>query len=87
MKRNRRLTELTNIGQKIASRLNAVGIRNEADLRRIGPVEAHRRLEDEFPEETLPVCYYLYSFEGALLDLHWDDIGSERKKQLKEEIR
>ncbi len=87
MKTNRKLTDLMNIGSKIASRLEAVGIHDEADLRRVGPVEAHRMLEDEFPEETLPVCYYLYSFEGALQETHWDAIGKDRKKQLKDIIR
>lgn len=86
MKTNRPLTDLVNIGAKIASRLETVGIHNEADLRSAGPVEAHRRLADAFPEESLPVCYYLYAFEGALHDLHWDAIGPERKKQLKDEI-
>ena len=76
-----------NIGTKIASRLETIGIHDEADLRRVGPVKAHLMLEDEFPEETLPVCYYLYSFEGALQDMHWDAIGAERKKQLKDKIR
>ena len=87
MTTNRNLTDLVNIGAKIASRLAAVGIHNEADLRRVGPVQAHLMLEDQFPEETLPVCYYLYSFEGALHDVHWDAIGKERKKQLKNNIR
>ena len=87
MKRNRSLTDLVNIGAKIASRLEAVGIPDEAELRRVGPVAAHRRLEAQDPEEPLPVCYYLYSFEGALRDIHWNAIGAQRKKQLKDQIR
>lgn len=86
MKSSRELTDLMNIGTKIASRLQHVGIRNEADLRRAGPVKAHRMIGDAFPEETLPVCYYLYSFEGALRDLHWDEIGADRKKKLKAQV-
>ena len=84
MQRNRELTELINIGPKIASRLKQVGLHREADLRRAGPVKAHRLLADAFPEETLPVCYYLYAFEGARRDLHWDEIGEDRKLKLKE---
>lgn len=82
-KPNRELTELMNIGAKIASRLIKVGIHNEADLRRVGPGVAHQRIADAYPDETLPVCYYLYSFEGALRDIHWNEIGEARKKQLK----
>ncbi len=84
---NRKLTDLINVGVKIADRLEAVGIHNEADLRKAGPVEAHQRLALRFPEETLPVCYYLYSFEGALRNLHWDTIGSARKQQLLDAVR
>ena len=87
MKRNCELTDLNNIGPKIASRLKQVGIHNEADLRRAGPVEAHRLISNAFPEETLPVCYYLYSFEGALRDLHWNEIGADEKRKLKNMIR
>ncbi len=86
MKPNRQLTELKNIGKKIAGRLNTVGIFSEDDLRQIGAVGAHKMLREKYPDERLPVCYYLYAFAGALSDKHWDDIGSEKKRQLKESI-
>jgi DNA transformation protein len=86
MKRNRELADLKNIGPKLHARLKQVGIHGETDLRRAGAVEAYRRIAGAFPEETLPVCYYLYSFEGALRDLHWDDIGADRKMKLKKMI-
>lgn len=86
MSRNRDLTVLKNIGKKIAGRLNEVGIFSEDDLRLAGAVGAHRMIKDKHPDETLPVCYYLYSFEGALTDRHWDEIGAHRKQQLKEQI-
>jgi DNA transformation protein and related proteins len=83
MAQNRRLTDLKNIGKKIAGRLNEVGIFSENELRLAGAVAAHRMIKKKYPEETLPVCYYLYSFEGALTDRHWDEIGEERKQELK----
>ncbi len=86
MNRNRPLTDLKNIGQKIARRLQEVGIFSEANLRAVGAVEAHRRLKEKYPNETLAVCYYLYSFEGALCDKHWDDIHATKKRGLREEI-
>lgn len=66
MKQSRTLTDLKNIGQKIASRLNAVGIFTEEELQAVGSVEAHRLIKKNYPKELLPVSYYLYSFEGAL---------------------
>ena len=86
MENNRKLTDLRNIGKKIARRLNEVGIFSEDELRVAGAVEAHKMIKERYPDETLPVCYYLYSFEGALNDIHWDDIGEERKQKLKAEI-
>lgn len=86
MSRNKNLTDLKNIGKKIASRLNEVGIFSEDDLRKVGALGAHRMIKERYPDETLPVCYYLYSFEGALTDTHWDEIGEHRKQQLKSQI-
>jgi DNA transformation protein len=83
MSENRKLTDLKNIGKKLATRLNEVGIFSEEDLRQVGAVGAHRLIKQRYPDETLPVCYYLYSFEGALTEKHWDDIGASRKQQLK----
>jgi DNA transformation protein len=86
MEKHRKLTDLRNIGKKIAGRLNAVGIYTEDELRAAGAVKAHRMIVKAYPEETLPVCYYLYSFQGALDDKHWNDIGIERKHALKESL-
>jgi len=86
MTRNRPLAELKNIGRKIASLLNEAGIHSEQELRSVGPVEAYKKIRENHPDETLPLCYYLYSFEGALCDKHWDAIGEERKRELKEAV-
>lgn len=37
-------------------------------------------------DETLQICFYLYSFEGVLTDEHWDEIDEYRKQQLKAKI-
>jgi len=66
MSRNRSLIDLKNICKKIASRLNEVGIFSEYDLRRVGAVGAHRMINERYPNEPMPVCYYQYSFERAL---------------------
>ena len=86
MSSNRKLTDLPNIGKKIAARLNEAGIFTEDELRLAGPAEAHHRISALYPDETIPVCYYLYSFEGALTDKHWDKIPEQRKKELRREI-
>jgi DNA transformation protein len=86
MSRIKSLTDLRNIGKRIAGRLNEVGIFTDEDLRRVGAVGAHRMIKERYPDETLPICYHLYSIEGALTDEHWDAIGEHRKQQLKAQI-
>ena len=86
MSRNRNLTDLKNNGKTIAGRLNEVGIFSEDDLMLVGAVGAHRLIKQRHPNETLAVCYYLYSFEGALTDKHWNELGEERKQQLKAQV-
>lgn len=83
MNQPRRVSELKNIGKLIASRLNEIGIETEDDLRRVGAIEAHRRIKKNYPDKTLSVCYYLYSFEAALRDIHWDDLSNREKAELK----
>ena len=86
MSRNRDLTKLKNIGKKIAGRLNEVGIFSEDDLRQVGAVGAHGKIREKHPNKILPICYYLYSFEGALTDRHWNEISEQRKRQLRAQV-
>ena len=71
------------VGATIAKRLNEVGIHSKSDLRRVGPAKAYAMIAARNPDVTIPVCYYLYSLEGALTDTHWDDIPESRKRTLR----
>lgn len=66
----------------IAARLEAVGIRTVADLTRVGPAMAFQMLRDANPEVTIPVCYYLYSLQGALEGKRWDALDPDTKERL-----
>lgn len=83
--KGRPLSALKNIGETVQKRLNEIGIYDEDDLRRVGPAAAYQRMKTLHPR--LPVCYYLYSLEGALRDLHWNEIGNGRKAALKESLK
>lgn len=74
--------ELKNIGPTIARRLREIGIYTHSDLRSVGAVTAYQRICAKYPDKTIPVCYYLYSLEGALRDRHWDALGSKLKQDL-----
>ncbi|MCI0402181.1 MAG: TfoX/Sxy family protein [Acidobacteria bacterium] len=79
------LLGLKNIGPTIAARLEAVGIKTVADLRSIGPAKAYTRVKAVHSGTTIPVCYYLYSLQGALDGVHWDALPPTVKKKLLKE--
>jgi len=60
-----------NIGSPIADRLKSVGLKTLVDLKKIGPAKAFNFVKDAYPDITIPVCYYLYSLQGALVGKHW----------------
>lgn len=82
MGRTSALTELPNIGAKLAGMLEDAGVRNRSDIRRIGAPALYRRLQATSPRK-LPVCYYLYSLEGAVQGRHWNDFTETEKRKLR----
>ena len=80
------LSELVNIGKTIEKRLHEIGIFTREDLAEVGPLDAFRKMKKNYPDQTLPLCYYLYSLEGAIRDVHWNAIGAARKKELKDKL-
>lgn len=66
-----------NIGITIAKKLNEIGVFTLADLAEMTPKIAYQKICDKYPEKTIPKCYYLYSLQGALLDLDWRELRNE----------
>ncbi|WP_420547269.1 TfoX/Sxy family DNA transformation protein [Curvivirga sp.] len=79
----RKVEELKNIGPKTARYLLEVNIITEYDLRECGIEEAFRRVFFRFQDELKFTSVYLYALEGALMDIHWNDIPQKRKNDLK----
>jgi DNA transformation protein len=75
-----------NIGTTIEKHLNEIGVFSLADLDQITPVKAYQSICNQNPDKTFPVCYYLYSLQGALLDLHWDDLPTALKVELRKQV-
>jgi DNA transformation protein len=75
-----------NIGASIEKRLNEIGVFSLADLAQMTPVKAYQSICKQNPDKTFPVCYYLYSLQGALLGLYWDDLPTELKTELREKV-
>ncbi len=76
---------LKNIGPTIADRLESVGLKTLADLKKIGPAKVFNRVKNTYSDITIPVCYYLYSLHGALVGKHWNDLPSATKERLLDE--
>ena len=73
------LLGLKNLGASSVNILHAVGINSYAELRRIGPVVAYRRIK----ERNIQVSkVMLYALQGALLDIHWNELDPTVKQQL-----
>lgn len=79
------LAALKNIGPTISKRLNEIGVHTRADLARVGPVEAYEQIRRN--HANVSVCYYLYSLQGALMDVHWDDLPEPLKDDLYTQVR
>ena len=75
-----------NIGSTIAKRLNEIEVYSLEDLLEMTPVKAYKAICEKHPDKTIPVCYYLYALQGALLDLHWRNLPEAVKRDLLKQI-
>ncbi len=79
------LLGLRNIGPNVAKRLASIGITHIQALAQVGSPTAYRLMAQQASPQRLPVCYYLYSLEGALQGRHWDDFSVEEKLRLRQQ--
>ncbi len=80
----RSVTELRNIGPRVAEWLAVIGIHDEDALRRIGAAGAYRELIIQ--EVTKPHRMLLYALAGALDDEDCLRLSKVRKRELEEEV-
>jgi DNA transformation protein len=76
------LAALKNLGNTSVNWLRAVGIHTREDLHRVGPVSAYNRIRDRGIRVSRVL---LYALQGALLDLHWNELDPNLKQRLVEE--
>jgi len=75
------LTTLRNIGTEMQRKLNTIGINSAEDLIEIGSKKAFCRLKEEYPVVCL---VHLYTLQGAIDNIDFNLLSSERKAELKE---
>lgn len=73
------LLQLKNLGIASVNILRAVGVNTQDDLERIGVVETYQRIRSRNINVSKVM---LYALEGALQDVHWNDITPHRKQEL-----
>jgi DNA transformation protein and related proteins len=81
---NRRVGALRNLGPASARRLAAIGVRTEADLRRLGAVGAYARVG--FEEGGPASLNLLWALHGALQDVDWRSVSAAEKARLRAEL-
>lgn len=80
---NDELQHLKNLGKTSAQWLHAVGIHSANDLRRFGAVGAYRAVRARGFRASKVL---LYAIEGALLDVHWNDLTPGHKAELNDQL-
>ena len=77
------LLELRNLGMASVNILRAVGINTYNDLANVGATEAYRRIKSRGIHVSKVM---LYALQGALMDVHWNDLTPALKAQLVAEV-
>lgn len=83
-KKGSRISDLKNFGKTSERWLNEIGVHTKADLKKLGSVHAYRLLKERGFNVSLNMAY---AIEATLLDLHWRELPSDLKAELREAIR
>ncbi|MCK7595079.1 TfoX/Sxy family protein [Pseudomarimonas salicorniae] len=75
--------KLLNVGPKSTAWLRQVGIRTEGELRKAGAVGAFVKVKRAGFRPSLNL---LYALEGALTGCHWQQVPTERRAQMLEDV-
>lgn len=79
---NSELLERKNLGMASVNILHAIGVNTYEDLAEMGSVEAYRRIKARGIHVSKVM---LYALQGALMDVHWNELSPDMKAQLVEE--
>lgn len=76
------LIDLKNLGMATVNILNAIGVNTRQELAEMGAVEAYCRIKARGIHVSKVM---LYALQGALMDIHWNDLTPEHKLELVEQ--
>ncbi len=75
------LLALKNLGNTSVNWLRTVGIHSRDELANLGPVATYNRIRERGIRVSRVL---LYALQGALLDVHWNELDPDLKRQLVE---
>ena len=73
------LLAMKNLGNTSINWLRAIGVNNYDDLKSLGSVDAYVKIKHRGIRVSKVL---LYALEGALLDVHWNELSADTKQQL-----
>ena len=76
------LLALKNLGNTSVNWLRTVGVHNRDDLARLGPVATYNRIRERGIRVSRVL---LYALQGALMNVHWNELDADLKRRLIEE--
>ena len=62
--------------------LSHLGVITKADLLQMGSAKAYQRIQTDYPDAHLSLCYYLYSLEGSLQNKDWRTFTEKQKANM-----
>ena len=75
---------MKNIGPKSRDWLASIGIHTLDDVIKLGVVETYKQVKAAYPEKV--TLNMLWGLQAALMDIHWKDLPSDIKDQLRKEL-
>jgi DNA transformation protein len=76
------LLSLKNLGNTSVNWLRTVGVHSRDDLARLGPVATYNRIRERGIRVSRVL---LYALQGALMNIHWNELEPDLKRRLIEE--
>ena len=74
---------MKNLGPKSSEWLANIGVHSLEDVARLGVVETYKRVKAVYPEKV--TLNMLWGLQAALLDIPWNELPPDIKKELKKE--
>jgi len=77
------LTSLRNIGKEMEKKLKSIDITTAEELKKVGSKEAFARLKLRYANICMICPVHLYTLEGAISDIEYNQLPESVKQDLK----